>query len=75
MRVLVVEDHELLARALVAGLHRRGMIVDLALDGDDALARLGATATTWSSWTGTSQAFTATRSVAGSRPSEPRAAS
>ena len=40
MRVLVVEDHEPLARALLAGLRRRGMLVDLALDGDDALARL-----------------------------------
>src|SRR5580698_2819008 len=42
MRVLVAEDHERLARAVAAGLRRRGMIVDVALDGDDALARLGA---------------------------------
>src|ERR1700721_1867691 len=42
MRVLVAEDHERLARAVAAGLRRRGMIVDGALDGDDALARLGA---------------------------------
>jgi DNA-binding response OmpR family regulator len=42
MRVLVVEDHELLARAVVAGLRRNGMRVDVALDGDAALARLGA---------------------------------
>lgn len=41
MRVLVAEDHELLARAVAAGLRRRGMLVDVALDGDDALARLG----------------------------------
>ena len=40
MRVLVVEDHEPLARALLAGLRRRGMLVDLALDGADALTRL-----------------------------------
>jgi DNA-binding response OmpR family regulator len=40
MRVLVAEDHEPLARAVAAGLHRRGMLVDVALDGDDALARL-----------------------------------
>src|SRR5271156_1440300 len=41
MRVLVAEDHERLARAVAAGLRRYGMIVDVALDGDDALARLG----------------------------------
>jgi DNA-binding response OmpR family regulator len=42
MRVLVVEDHERLARAVAAGLRRHGMVVDVSLDGDDALARLGA---------------------------------
>jgi DNA-binding response OmpR family regulator len=42
MRVLVAEDHEQLARAVAAGLRRYGMVVDVALDGDDALARLGA---------------------------------
>jgi len=42
MRVLIAEDHERLARSVAAGLRRYGMIVDLALDGDDALARLGA---------------------------------
>jgi DNA-binding response OmpR family regulator len=40
MRVLVAEDHERLARAVAAGLRRYGMTVDVALDGDDALARL-----------------------------------
>jgi DNA-binding response OmpR family regulator len=40
MRVLVAEDHERLARSVAAGLRRYGMIVDVALDGDDALARL-----------------------------------
>jgi DNA-binding response OmpR family regulator len=40
MRVLVVEDHERLARSVAAGLRRYGMIVDLAFDGDGALARL-----------------------------------
>jgi DNA-binding response OmpR family regulator len=40
MRVLVVEDHEPLARALAAGLRHRGMLVDVVLDGDAALARL-----------------------------------
>ena len=42
MRVLVAEDHERLARSVAAGLRRYGMTVDVALDGDDALARLGA---------------------------------
>src|SRR5580704_14546762 len=42
MRVLVAEDHERLARAVAAGLRRYGMTVDVALDGDDALDRLGA---------------------------------
>jgi DNA-binding response OmpR family regulator len=41
VRVLVAEDHERLARAVAAGLRRYGMTVDVALDGDDALARLG----------------------------------
>ena len=43
MRVLVVEDHEILARAVGTGLHREGMAVDVVLDGDDALARLAVT--------------------------------
>lgn len=42
MRVLVAEDHERLARAVAAGLRRYGMVVDVALDGDDALERLRA---------------------------------
>ncbi len=42
MRVLVAEDHERLARAVAVGLRRYGMTVDVALHGDDALARLGA---------------------------------
>ena len=41
MRVLIAEDHELLARAVAAGLRRRGLLVDVALDGDDAVACLG----------------------------------
>ena len=42
MRVLVAEDHERLAWSVAAGLRRYGMTVDVALDGDEALARLGA---------------------------------
>ncbi|MBO0732558.1 MAG: response regulator transcription factor, partial [Acidimicrobiaceae bacterium] len=42
MRVLVAEDHERLARSVAGGLRRYGMTVDVAFDGDDALARLGA---------------------------------
>jgi DNA-binding response OmpR family regulator len=41
MRVLVAEDHERLARSVAAGLRRYGMTVDVAFDGDVALARLG----------------------------------
>ena len=39
MRVLVVEDHRRLARALAEGLRREGIAVDLAFDGSEALAR------------------------------------
>ena len=37
MRVLVVEDEELLADAIARGLRREGMAVDVALDGAEAL--------------------------------------
>jgi len=40
MRVLIAEDDDRLARAVAAGLRRRGMTVDVALDGGDALDRL-----------------------------------
>ena len=40
MRVLVVEDHELLARTIGAGLRREGMAVDVVTDGGQALERL-----------------------------------
>ena len=40
MRVLVVEDFEVLATAIGAGLRREGMAVDVVLDGDDALEHL-----------------------------------
>jgi DNA-binding response OmpR family regulator len=43
MRVLVVEDHEVLATAIAAGLRREGMAVDLAVGGQDALDRLSGT--------------------------------
>jgi DNA-binding response OmpR family regulator len=43
MRVLVVEDFEVLARSIATGLRREGMAVDVALDGDDALDHLVAT--------------------------------
>jgi DNA-binding response OmpR family regulator len=39
MRVLVVEDHEELARTVAAGLRREGMAIDVALDGAAALQR------------------------------------
>lgn len=43
MRVLVVEDHVVLARTVGLGLRREGMAVDVALDGADALDRLSVT--------------------------------
>jgi DNA-binding response OmpR family regulator len=43
MRVLVVEDFEVLATAIGTGLRREGLAVDVALDGDDALERLAVT--------------------------------
>jgi DNA-binding response OmpR family regulator len=43
MRVLVVEDHEVLGRTIGTGLRREGMAVDVVLDGTDALAHLAAT--------------------------------
>jgi two-component system phosphate regulon response regulator OmpR len=43
MRVLVVEDHEVLARTLGTGLRREGMAVDVVRDGDDALEHLAVT--------------------------------
>jgi DNA-binding response OmpR family regulator len=43
MRVLVVEDFEVMAAAIGTGLRREGMAVDVVLDGDDALERLAVT--------------------------------
>ncbi len=43
MRVLVVEDFEPTARAIVTGLRREGMAVDVAYDGDEALGHLALT--------------------------------
>jgi DNA-binding response OmpR family regulator len=43
VRVLVVEDERLLADAIVDGLRRQAMAVDVAYDGDAALERLAVT--------------------------------
>ena len=43
MRVLVVEDFEVMARSIANGLRREGMAVDVVLDGNDALEHLVAT--------------------------------
>ncbi|MFC0623094.1 response regulator transcription factor [Kribbella deserti] len=43
MRVLVVEDFEVLARSIGTGLRREGMAVDVVLDGTSALERLAST--------------------------------
>jgi len=42
MRVLVVEDFEVMARTIAAGLRREGMAVDVALNGNDALDHVAA---------------------------------
>ena len=43
MRVLVVEDFEILARSIGTGLRQEGMAVDVVLTGTDALDHLGLT--------------------------------
>jgi DNA-binding response OmpR family regulator len=43
MRVLVAEDHELLAQAIGTGLRHEGIAVDVVLDGDEALEHLAVT--------------------------------
>jgi DNA-binding response OmpR family regulator len=43
MRVLVVEDYEPMARAIVTGLRREGMAVDVVHDGGEALSHLALT--------------------------------
>jgi DNA-binding response OmpR family regulator len=43
VRVLVVEDFEVLARSIGTGLRREGMAVDVVLDGNDALSHLATT--------------------------------
>jgi DNA-binding response OmpR family regulator len=43
VRVLVVEDHEVLARTIGMGLRQEGMAVDVVLDGDDALFHIATT--------------------------------
>ncbi|HWD52391.1 MAG TPA: response regulator transcription factor [Acidimicrobiales bacterium] len=43
MRVLVVEDFEVLARSIGTGLRREGFAVDVVLDGNEALGRLADT--------------------------------
>lgn len=43
MRVLVVEDFEVLARSIGTGLRHEGMAVDVVLDGTDALEHLALT--------------------------------
>jgi DNA-binding response OmpR family regulator len=43
VRVLVVEDFEVLARSIGTGLRREGFAVDVVLDGNEALGRLADT--------------------------------
>ncbi len=44
MRVLLVEDHEVLADTVATGLRREGIAVDVACDGREALTRAAITA-------------------------------
>ena len=43
MRVLVVEDFEVMARSIATGLRREGIAVDVVLNGTDALSHLAVT--------------------------------
>jgi DNA-binding response OmpR family regulator len=43
MRVLVVEDFEVMARSIATGLRREGIAVDVVLNGNDALSHLAVT--------------------------------
>jgi len=43
MRVLVVEDFEVMARSIAVGLRREGMAVDVVLNGNDAMEHVNAT--------------------------------
>jgi DNA-binding response OmpR family regulator len=43
VRILVVEDFEVMARSIATGLRREGMAVDIAPDGEEALERLAVT--------------------------------
>ena len=43
MRVLLIEDHVKLAETVAAGLRLEGIAVDIALDGEQALDRVGVT--------------------------------
>ncbi len=74
MRVLVVEDFEILARTIGTGLRREGMAVDVVLDGDDALERLGRhPVRRRGAGPGPARACTATRCAGRSWPATPRA--
>jgi len=70
MRVLVAEDHVVLAGRIAEGLRDAGLAVDVAHDGAAALTTPVSPHTTSSCWTGTCQWCTAT----GSADSSPGAA-
>jgi len=75
MRVLVVEDFEPMARAIVTGLRREGMAVDVAYDGDEALGHLALTRYDVVVLDRDLPGCTATRSAGGWRPGGHRAGS
>ena len=72
MRVLVVEDFEVLARTIGTGLRREGMAVDVVLDGLDALEHLAVTRYDVVVLDRDLPGSPAMRSAAGSRQSTPR---
>ena len=72
MRVLVAEDERRVADAVVRGLRREGLAVDLAPDGEQALFKARVTTTTSSCSTATCPSCTATTSAARWPPSSPR---
>jgi DNA-binding response OmpR family regulator len=71
VRVLVVEDEQVLAEAIARGLRRQGMAVDLALDGAEALDKAAVNHYDVIVLDRDLPGCTATRSAAGSPPRAP----
>ncbi len=65
MRVLVVEDEQLLADAIAEGLRQQAIAADVAYDGDDGMDRLAVNEYDWSCSTGTCPRSPAMKSAGG----------